>query len=151
MTEPTAAPKKTKTEWGKHAVHKDVTLPSGMVVDIKLPNLALMVKSGQIPNPLVDAALEFGGNREPSRDALETSWDFLAWIVPQTVVAPEITQEDIEKGLVPSEDLDMLAGFIARATDLDAVGNHLGGLQTNATFRRFRNLLTTEEIAEDLR
>jgi len=45
----------------------------------------------------------------------------------------------------------MIAGFIARATDLDAVGKHLGGLHTNASFRRFRNLLTTEEIAEDLR
>lgn len=144
-------PKKTKTEWGSRKTHKDVHLPSGMVVDIELPNLGLLIKSGEIPNPLIDSAIEFGAGQEPSREALEQSWDFVSWIIPRTVVNPKITQEDVENGLIPAEDLDLLAAFISRATDLDAVGNHLGGLQTNAQFRRFRNLLTPDEIAAELR
>ncbi len=142
---------KTKTDWGGRKVHKDVVLPSGMEVDIELPNLALLVKSGEVPNALVDAALQLGAAQEVTKESLEQSWDFICFIIPKTVVNPKITQEDVEKGLIPSEDIDLLAGLIARNTDLDAVGNHLGGLQTNAQFRRFRNLLTPEEIAQDLR
>lgn len=41
----------------KRAVHKDVTLPSGAIVEIKLPNLSQMIKAQTLPNELVDAAL----------------------------------------------------------------------------------------------
>jgi hypothetical protein len=147
---PDKKPRKTKKAWGERRVHEDVTLPSGMVVDIRLPNLNKLLKSGEIPNPLADAAIEFANaqSQQVTREVLENSFDFACWIVPRTVVAPEITQEDVENDLVPPEDLDMLAGFIARTLDMDAVGHHLGGLESNEAFRKFRGITDLDSVLQ---
>lgn len=150
QTDKTTKPRKTKAAWGKKRVHEDVTLPSGMVVDIKLPNLNKLLKAGEIPNPLADAAIEFANaqSQQVTREVLENSFEFACWIVPRTVTAPEITQADVEDDLIPPEDLDMLAGFIARTLDMDAVGHHLGGLETNQDFRRFRGITDLDEVLQ---
>lgn len=150
-TDTPTKPTKTKTGWKKQGLHEDVTLPSGMQVDIRLPNLSQLLKSGGIPNDLVDAAIEFHSAEKVTREMLEDSFDFVCYILPQTLVAPKITEEDVRNGEVPSEDIDMLAAFISRTTDIDAVGHHLGGLESNEHFRRFRGLLTVDEITENLR
>lgn len=148
----TTKPRKTKQAWGKKRVHEDITLPSGQVVDIRLPNLNKLLKAGDIPNPLADAAIEFANaqSQKVTREVLENSFEFACWIVPRTVVAPEITQEDVENDTIPPEDLDMLAGFIARTLDMDAVGHHLGGLEINQDFRRFRGITDIDALLQDV-
>jgi hypothetical protein len=150
--EKTPKPRKTKDAWKKRKVHEDVTLPSGQVVDIQLPNLSQLLKAGDIPNPLADAAIEFENTRDEkvTKERLIESFDFLCFIVPRTVISPEITPEDVESMEIPAEDLDMIASFIARATDMDAVGHQLGGLETNRAFRRFRNIIDWDEVAADV-
>lgn len=152
MTDTEAKPteRKTKTGWKARKVHKDVRLPSGQLVDITLPNLSQLLKAGEIPNALVDAAIEFHSATEISREMLEESFDFLCWAIPRTVVSPEITSEDVRDGEIPAEDIDLLAAFVARTSDMDAVGHHLGGLETNQDFRRFRGIRTIDEALADL-
>lgn len=146
---PTAT--KTKEAWFGRAEHSGVTLPSGAVVSINLPNLSQLLKAGDIPNPLADAAIEFENAKEQkvTKERVVESFDFVCWILPRTVVTPAINQEDVEQGKVPSEDVDMLCGFIARTLDMDAIGHHLGGLETNRGFRRFRNIIDWDEVSTD--
>lgn len=150
QTKEAAKPRKTKKAWKDRRVHEDVTLPSGQVVDIRLPNLNKMLKAGEIPNPLADAAIEFANaqDQKVTREILENSFEFACWIVPRTVTAPEVTQEEVENDDVPPEDLDMLAGFIARTLDTDAVGHHLGGLESNDAFRKFRGITDIDALLE---
>lgn len=154
----TEQPKPTKTGWKKAGVHT-ATLPSGYHVSFHLPNLGQLIKSGDIPNDLIDAAIEFqslsqsaeaeGERPKITPDMLEKSHDWVCWIIPKMLVEPKITAEDVPE--LPSEDTDMLAAFAARVTDMDAIGHHIGGLDTNAAFRKFRGLTTIDEIVEELR
>lgn len=139
----------SKTAWKKVKTHT-ATLPSGAVVKLTLPNLGALLKSGNIPNELVDAAIGFQQAEKITREMLEESFEWVAFILPRTVVEPTITEEEVRNDELPSQDLEMLAAFVARTLDIDAVGHHLGGLETNRDFRRFRDLLTIDEIAEGL-
>lgn len=135
--------KTTKASWKKAAVHEGVTLPSGTIVSIKLPNLSLMVKTGQIPNTLVDAAVEMQnvaarGEEEISREMIEQQWDYTAYLVSRTVVEPAITEEEVAE--IPAEDVEMLVEFALRQRDIDAVYRHIGGLDKLASFRKFRGV-----------
>jgi hypothetical protein len=140
----------------KRAVHKDVTLPSGAVVDIKLPNLSQMIKANTLPNELVDAALrqqvQPGENaKEPkplTREDLEQDWDFVEFIVPLTLHTPKVKAEDVAD-LDPS-DVTMIANFAARRTDIDAIGCQLGGLDTVASFRKHRGFFDFDAAVADL-
>jgi hypothetical protein len=55
-----------------------------------------------------------------------------------TVVEPKITIDDVPE--LPYEDIEMLAELATRQRDLDAVGNHIGGLHEVEAFRTFRGL-----------
>jgi hypothetical protein len=147
MSETTETKPKGADAWKKSRVHENVTLPSGFQVDITIPNLATLITSGELPNPLVDAALQ---NLKPqqedgsiNREALEKSWDFIKFIVPRMLVSPTVTPDDVDD--LPIEDVEMLAGFATRSNDIDAVGHHLGGLETHRSFRELRGLLTLDE------
>lgn len=137
----------TKGNWKKAGVHEGVTLPSGAVVSIRLPNLPKLIKSGQLPNDLIEAAIEVRDASKITREMLEESWEYTRWIVPRTVVAPEITEEDVDNDVVPPEDLELIVAFAGRQTDTDAVGHHLAGLEKNADWRRFRGRLSLDEIS----
>ena len=133
----------TKTSWKKAAVHEGVTLPSGTVVSIKLPNLSLMLRTGQLPNGLVEAAVNQqnaidSGNPQITAEMIEQQWDFYAFLVSKTVVEPEISQEDVAE--IPAEDIEMIVEFATRQRDMDAVYRHLSGLDTQESFRRFRGV-----------
>jgi hypothetical protein len=60
------------------------------------------------------------------------------------LVTPKITEDDIDD--LPIEDVEMLAGFAMRTNDIDAIGHHLGGLETHRRFRELRGLLTIDEV-----
>jgi hypothetical protein len=145
--------KTTKTSWKKAAVHEGVTLPSGTVVSIKLPNLSLMLKTGNIPNSLVEAAVEMQnamsrGTAEITKEMIEQQWYYYSFLVAKTVVEPEITQEEVAD--IPAEDVEMLVEFATRQRDIDAVYRHIAGLDKMESFRRFRGVSSGLEGLEDL-
>jgi len=127
-----------KTSWIGNAQH-DVVLPSGTTIKIKLPNLPQMIKSGTVPNELVEVAIKSASNdnQDPTADDIKAVADFHTFLVVHTVVEPEITEADVPQ--LPSEDTEMIVEFATRQRDLDAVGNHIGGLDKLEDYRKFRD------------
>ena len=142
----------TKTGWFKAKRHEGVTLPSGTVVTLQLPNLSLMLKTGQLPNGLVEAAVAqqnaVANNREITREMIENQWDYYAFLVSKTVVEPTISAEEVAE--IPAEDIEMLVEIATRQRDMDAVYRHLSGLDTQESFRRFRGLAASLADMEDM-
>lgn len=142
--------------WKKAKVHEGVTLPSGAVVDINVPNLSQLIASGQLPNSLVDAAMKLDGaakeqGEKPNKldpELLRDTWEFVKYIVPLTVAKPSITSDDVDD--LPIEDAEMITSFATRRNDIDAVGHHLGGLETHRRFRELRGLITLDEAMADI-
>lgn len=128
----------SKTAWKEANVHTGVTLPSGAIVDIKIPSLPQLIKAGQVPNHLIDIAIEQGSSDKIDRNILEQTWEFTCFIIPKMLINPEITEDDVSD--LPALDLEMLIGFASRVTDMDAVGHQLGGLETQGSFRELRGL-----------
>jgi len=138
--------KTTKTAWFKAKRHEGVTLPSGTVVTVEIPNLSLMLKTGQLPNALVEAAVTqqnaaAKGDASITREMIEEQWDYYAFLVSKTVVEPSITPEEVAE--IPAEDIEMLVEIATRQRDMDAVYRHLSGLDTQDSFRQFRGLATS--------
>ena len=141
--------KTTKTSWKKAAVH-EITLPSGTVISIKLPNLALMLKTGNVPNSLIDAAVGSQNldSVEVTREMIESQWDFSAFLVANTVVEPQLTEDEVAE--IPAEDIEMIVEFATRQRDIDAAYNHIGGLDKMEAFRQFRGIASSLEDLENL-
>lgn len=127
----------------KRAVHPGITLPSGAVITVRIPNLFHLVKVGKMPNELIEAALAQQNAKELTKEIMVETWDYTEWVVPLTLVIPEVTTEDVAE--MDPLDVEMLANFAARRIDLDAVGHQLGGLETQKSFRDFRDLTTLGE------
>lgn len=130
-------------DWEARRNHYGVTLPSGAVVDIRLPDLPAMAKAGDIPNELLEASVQLQkAIEDKDRSALTTETlvnleEFMEFLLPEMILQPKITAEDVQTKL-PSEDKELLVQFAQRARDLDAVGRHLAGLEKLAEWRRFR-------------
>lgn len=140
----------SKTDWKKAKRHYP-TLPSGVTVGIELPDLPELVKSGAIPNELVDTAIAVASGRKPTRDDIVQQADFYNKLCSLTVVEPsDITEADFASGDFPFEDKEMLVEFATRQRDLDAVGHHLGGLEKVKDFRNFRGIFGGDEGLEGL-
>lgn len=158
MTE-TATPAATqkpdsKSQLKKRRFHEGVTLPSGAVVTIVLPNLGQMIHAGTLPNELVAAALK--QQPQPDQDKqpplteadLKQDWEFVEFVVPLTLHEPKIGPDEVIE--LDPMDITMLANFAARRIDIDAVGHQLGGLETQKSFRDHRGIFTFEEaLASD--
>lgn len=117
-----------------------ITLPSGTQVSIVLPNINELAAAGDIPNALIEAAankLE-GVPVKPTQDALAKQAEFNRHMVATMVKFPSIAEGDVAS--LPADDTDMLQKIAFRETDFDAVGEHISGLDTVASFRRFRGL-----------
>lgn len=144
----TATPKTTVAGWKKNAVHT-VTCPSGTVVAIKIPDLPGLIKAGQIPNNLLDAAIDtVSGTKKIDKEFVVEQGEFINKLVAITVVDPVITETDAED--IPAEDKEMLAEFATRQRDYDVLGHHFAGLHTNKDFRSFRGLDPLDEDVEGL-
>lgn len=128
--------------WKARAVHY-ATLPSGTIVSFTLPNIAYLIKTGKMPNPLVDSAIKLQNAKQVTREILEDTWDFAEWVIPEMVRAPSIDDADLPE--LPAEDIEMLAAFANRSIDTDAVGHQLGGLETVKSFREARGIFTSDE------
>lgn len=130
--------RRDKQGWKDAKVHA-VVLNSGVEVDITIPNLPLMIKTGQIPNDLVELALGvMQGTVKVTAEMTAEQADFFAMLVSKIVVDPPVEPEDYAD--LPYEDVEMLVEIGTRQRDLDALGRHIGGLHTSAEFRRFRSL-----------
>lgn len=149
--------KRTKEAWGKRAVHV-VTLPSGMDVKIRIPNLGLLLEGDALPQTLRNAALQemvdpisnrvargavvAAENESPGEpaptvtlDDVRELYDLHKWLVVQTVIEPELELDDLHD--LPQEDLEMLTQIATRERTTDAAGRSLGTepLSRWATFR----------------
>lgn len=137
------------TEWQKRKVHEGVTLPSGMVVDLELPDLPELARAGDIPNELLEAsgklqkAVDDGDRSQVTTETLANVAEFMRYLIPRMVVKPKIDEEKVDK--IPPEDKELLVAFAQRARDIDAVGRHLAGLEVLAEWRRFRGWETADE------
>lgn len=144
----------TKGQWGKAGTHT-ITLPSGAEVAIRIPDLARMAQLGKLDNELLkdatpdpDANEEYVATEPPKqktpeekKKALAELAEFNAWLVSVTVVDPKVTPEEAANpDIVPTEDLEVLVEFATRRRDMDVVGHHYAGLETNADWRKFRGL-----------
>ncbi|MEK6252798.1 MAG: hypothetical protein AABM43_12885 [Actinomycetota bacterium] len=133
-----------KDAWEALGVHT-VTLPSGAVVKIRIPDLSLLIAGDALPEQLRGAALEelLGSlsQVDVSDDAaaaqviqkvasdasgLNTLVDLYRWLVTETVIEPELTEEDLKDRKLPTEDLTMLVEFAGRRRNVDARGVTLG-------------------------
>jgi hypothetical protein len=135
--------------WKKAATHYPL-LPSGVRVGIRIPDLAALVESGQIPNDLVQVALGVasGEDTKPSVELIKQQKEFTDLLVLQTVVEPKLTPEVVQD--IPFEDKDFLVAIATRQRDLDAEGEHIAGLTKSERFRRFRRLGEFDENVEGL-
>lgn len=135
----------SKSAWKKAGVHT-VTLPSGAVVNIRIPNLAQMAKAGDLDNDLLQYAvpnLPKDADEEPTpeqkRENLTKLANFHNWLVSQTLVDPALTPDEVQE-TVPTPDLEVLVELASRRRDMDVTGHHIGGLEASAEFRKFRGI-----------
>lgn len=142
----TAAPKPgSKSAWKKAGVHT-VTLPSGFVANIRIPNLAQMAKAGELDNDLLQYAVpnlpkdtDEELTDEQKKENLTKLANFHAWLVSKTLVDPALTPEEVIE-TVPTPDLEVLVELASRRRDMDVKGHHIGGLEVSAEFRKFRGI-----------
>lgn len=129
----------TVDAWKQKAVHT-VTLPSGAVVQIVVPNLPAIVKSGVLPSellPLAKAAA-FGTSGELSDDMVEKLPELQRELAILTSHSPKLDSTTVDQ--VPYEDVIMLSEFAIRTRDTDALGEHISGMEKLSDFARFRDL-----------
>jgi hypothetical protein len=129
----------TKAAW-KGAKDHEVTLESGTVVKIRLPDLPALIESGAIPQSLMDIAVGVatGKQQEPNPEAIRLQREFTDLVVLKTVVEPALEPADLAD--IPYEDKEMIVEFATRQRVFDALGHHFAGLENSEDFRRFHRL-----------
>lgn len=135
----TAAPKPTTiAAWKKAAVH-DITLTSGVMVKIKVPNLPELVSAGEFPNHLVEVAISVAtGETKVTAEEIKAQAEFYRELVARTLVEPSVAPDDVKD--LPFEDIELLAAIATRQRDIDALGHHIAGLDKSEDWRRFRGI-----------
>lgn len=150
MTE-VEVPKAVSAAGWKKAARHTVRLPSGVYVDIRIPDLPALIEAGQIPQNLLDAALTSlakGEDTVPTKEMIVQQREFTDKLVQIAVIEPKLSDEDVRD--IPYEDKEMLVEIATRQRDVDAEYNHIGGLQKSETFRRFRGLPSGDEDVSGL-
>jgi hypothetical protein len=131
-------PSTTLAAWKKAAVH-DVTLASGVEVQIRIPNLPELVSSGDFPNHLVEVAISVAtGETKVTGEEIKAQAEFYRELVSRTLITPAVGPDDVKE--LPFEDIELLASIATRQRDVDALGHHIAGLDKNEDWRKFRGL-----------
>lgn len=148
---PAAAPSRGATldQW-KSAKRHYITLQSGTVVGVEFPDLPNLIRLGQIPNALINVAIGVANGKKVTAEDIVEQATFYNQLVAMTVKEPAISEEDVAGGLIPTEDKELIVELAVRQRDFDAVGHHIGGLETNAEFRNFRGLLPLDAYGGNL-
>lgn len=147
-----------KLDGWKKARRHHVTLPSGFEVEVEIPNLPMLVKTGQLPNELVAKALGTVQQGTLTPEQIAENAEFYAKLAVLTIKDPEITVEDVTgENPIPFEDVEMIMEIATRQRDIDAMGHHIGGLHTSKEWRHFRgfsyldqDVAGTSELGEAL-
>lgn len=159
----------SKTQWAKLAVHT-IQLPSGAWVQIRIPDLTILLLGDAVPEGLRGVALEqvfedirstiapdteetkAEPDEEERMNALRRLTELQRWLVVQMVIDPKLEPEDLDK--IPSEDLNLLTLIAIRERDRDARGVTIG-VDPLSRWELFREELDGleggEEIIERLR
>lgn len=125
-------------QWKKAAVHT-ITLATGTVVDIKIPNLPELVSAGEFPNHLVDVAIAVAsGDTKITSKEVQSQAEFYRHLMSKTLVSPAVTPEEAAE--IPFEDVELIAAIATRQRDVDALGDHIAGLHDNEKWRTFRGV-----------
>jgi hypothetical protein len=80
------------SEWKRDNLPQAHTLPSGNIAVLRRPSLMEMLRHGEIPNPLLDVALEVAQG-QPLTDYKQAA-EFLSVMVANAFVEPRMTTED---------------------------------------------------------
>lgn len=145
-TQKTAAPKRTLAGW-KNAKRHEITLESGFEVEIEIPNLPLLIKTGYFPNELMDAAIQAIQKDRLTPEIITEASDFYHKLVAITVKSPELTEEDVPE--LPFEDIMLICDIATRNRDVDALGRQIAGLHTSREWVNFRRLQSGLAPLED--
>jgi hypothetical protein len=138
----------TLDAWTKAKRHT-ITRPSGTKVEVEIPDLPALVKTGTIPNELVDVAIGVvQGKQEITREDIVKQADFYNKLVAMTVISPSITEEQVTAGAIPFEDKELIVEIATRQRDIDAIGHHISGLERVKEWRTFRGVDHVYESVE---
>lgn len=147
----------TLEQWSKAGLHT-VWVNQHQQVKIRIPDLAAMFVDGHVPEELRQVAMSViagvdpmdqtllqeakEGGDGPGRPQIDERMlsdyiDLLRLLVSSALVEPEVSYEQIKQGLLPNEDVELLAAIVSRRRDTDAKGVILGvePLERWATFR----------------
>ena len=135
----TASKVATLSQWKANKRHC-ITLPSNTVVELEIPDLPSLVKTGTIPNELVDIAIGVAQGKKITKEDIEQQADFYNKLCAITVKSPAVTEEEFAAGAIPFEDKEMIVEIATRQRDIDAIGHQLAGLEKVRDWRSFRGL-----------
>lgn len=150
----------TTSAWGARVWH-DVTLPSGMVVQLRIPGLTELVKANGVPDHLRALALASAANpngvrgeiakaigdteaetverEKATRQAIDDLADMTKHLILACVREPVVTAEELDTpGLIPEPDKELLGAIMLRETSYDAKGVKLG-VEPLDIWERFRH------------
>lgn len=129
--------------WSAAGVH-NILCPSGVRVDIRIPDLPAIIEGGDLPQHLLDAALGVanklsrGETQKPTKELIGKEREFTDFLVATTLVKPRVTPEQAAQ--VPYEDKELIVAIATRQRDMDAEYEQIGGLTKSEKYRRFRKL-----------
>lgn len=154
----TAKAWKARSDRGPHTVN----LPTGQVVDVIVPDSNALIRSGKLPDRLLEIALMAtaypdgaqgyiadlayrtvgdGDGKEAAAEklskAIKDGLELRDWLVAHMVVKPEITPEDVAD--LPEPDVEMLLELAERKRNTDAAGVVLP-IVVLEEFARFRDV-----------
>lgn len=144
QTRPTAASpspvSERAKEWAAKAVHH-ITLESGMEVDVRLPDLAILIEGDALPERLRAVAAEIWSEGaahilgDKNEDGTKPGLDLdnvkalsalRRHLAAMCLVEPPLSADELLSSGIPSEDIDLLAAIAMRERDTDARGVKLG-------------------------
>jgi hypothetical protein len=163
------------TQWRKVAKRASgramLTLPSGMIIKVQRPNVGAWIRSGRVPQTVVQAmlgAVKSGGDAKSPADAMkfmktlgqEQLFDvmkFMRDLVVETVLEPRIvenappdSEDEISPGEIPDEDFDFIAQWAMEGTIDTKGGEQLTGKELK-DFRADGKLPTARKNSRKVR
>lgn len=122
----------TLSSWKQRAILHGVTLPSGMVVDVRQLTLETHLTYGKTPDALRlvsirDLRSKLNSEEISQADRSTSLAEYVAYTRPllvEMLVSPTITEDELSE--LPEPDIEMLLSIANRAITEDAAGRALG-------------------------
>lgn len=149
MPTKTAVTKQTprSVEGWKKVKRHEITLNSGFEVEIEVPNLPLLIKTGYFPNDLLDTAVSVMQGQKITPEMITQQADFFHKLVAVTVKDPEVEEAQVSD--LPYEDIELICEIATRNRDVDALGRQIAGLHNSREWVNFRRIQSGLAALED--